>query len=74
MKCHFKYFITGSGVESELDVLVLDCDRGEVSLAVAALRRVHQNAVGDVGVGDAEFERELQAGGVKGAKLVATFC
>ena len=61
------YFITGSGVESKLEVLVIDCDRGEVSLAVAALRRVHQDAVGDVGIRDAEFERKLQAAGVQEA-------
>ena len=62
-------FLTGSSVESELEVLILDRDRGEVSLAVAALRRVHQDAVRDVGVGDAELERELEAEGVKGGDL-----
>ena len=46
-------------------MLILDSDGGKVSLAVAALRRVHQKAVGHVGVGDAELERELEAGGVK---------
>ena len=69
MKYHFKYFITGSGVESKLEVVILDCDRGEVSLAVAALCRVHQDAVRDVGIGDTELERELQAGGVNGIWL-----
>ena len=65
-------FNTGSSVESELEVLILDPDRGEVSLAVSALRRVHQDAVRDVGVRDAELERELQAVGVKEAQLLST--
>ena len=42
-------------------MLVLDRDRCKVSLAITALRRVHQNAVGDLGVRDAELERELEA-------------
>ena len=46
-------------------MLILDRDRGKVSLAVAALRRVHQDAVGDLGVRDSELERELEAEGTE---------
>ncbi len=51
--------LTRSRVESELEVLVLDRERGKVALSVVALSRVHQEAVADLGIA-AELQRELE--------------